>query len=308
MKEIEELLPRVQADDLNEIIGKFSFLINDAVNFGTHLIKWDADKKREGDEHLPPVLFLRNIIELLDSISILIKNSSIDPCKPLLRSLLENTFGLLYMLEKDTDQRSLSYFVWHTHKNLKFYEKLNSSTQSGKQFKKELEKDKLLPSHDDFFDKPVLSVAKKNAEDLLQLPKYRPIEIEYQNKSATKKNPSWYSLFNGPDNIELLAKYLNLHASYEILYRGFSGNVHATNIFQKKIVPNADGSIAIVQIRYPGDAQSVTQNTLNIALIAYKSYLDSRLPERIQDYQNWYMEFRKPYIKLSEGNYINMVD
>ena len=52
-------------------------------------MKWDADKGRAGDENTPPLLFLRNIIELGDAISILIKNSSIDPAKPLLRSLLK---------------------------------------------------------------------------------------------------------------------------------------------------------------------------------------------------------------------------
>jgi hypothetical protein len=305
-KEIEDLLPRSQDENVKSLLENFAALIDNAINFGTHLMKWDAEKKRHGDENMPPLLFMRNILELGDAISILIKKSSIDTCKPLLRSMLENTFGLEYMLEKETEKRALSYIVWHTHKNLKLYEKLNSSTQSGKQFEKEIEKDRLLSGVGSFFDNPILAPAKKNAEDLLRLPKYVPIESEYQATSATRKNPAWYSLFGGPNNIEQLAKYLKLHASYEILYRGFSGNVHATSIFQRKLIPNNDGTVDIVQIRYPEDAQSITQNATNILIMAYLVYYKSRLPEKNKEFQEWYSEFRIPYNKLSEKQYLKI--
>jgi len=306
IKEINDLLPREQEEDLTSLLTKFSSLIDDAVNFGTHLMKWDADKKRAGDENLPPLLFLRNILELSDAISILVRNSSIDPCKILLRSLLENVFGLEYLLENETEKRSLAYIVWHTHKDLKVYEKLNSSTPTGKQFKKEIEKDKLVQNANNYFDGPKLSAAKQNAEDMLRLPKYVPIENEYQLTNKRVKNPHWYSLFNGPYNVEKLAKHLNLHASYEILYRNYSGNVHSTSIFQKKLVPNSDGTVAIIQIRYPEDAQSITQNTLNLLLLAYLIYFKERVPEKNQDFKNWYNQFRTPYQELATKEFIKI--
>lgn len=305
-KEIENILPRNQNEGVNDLLNNFSALIDDAINFGTHLLKWDAEKNREGDENMPPLLFLRNILELGDAISILIKNSSIDPCKSLLRSLLENTFGLEYMLKQDWERRALSYIIWNTHKSLTLFEKLDSSSQGGIQFKKEIEKDKLVESADFIFDNPDLIQAKKNAQSLLTTLKYAPIEAEYQSTILKKKNPEWYTLFEGPNNVEQLAKHLNMHASYEVFYRGFSGNVHATNVFERKLIPNGDGTTAIVQIRYPEDAQSVTQNLISILMIAFLSFYKSRIPEKNKDFQDWYQEFRKPFLELAKDNYLNI--
>lgn len=190
--------------------------------------------------------------------------------------------------------------------NRTLLEKLDSLTQSGKQFKKEIEKDRLVRGADKFFDNPKLIDAKQNANDLLSLPKYTSIEIEYQLTNSKKKNPYWYTLFNGPDSIEKLAKHLNLHASYEILYRGYSGNVHATNVFQRKLVPNSDGTVAIIQIRYPEDAQSVVQNTLNLLLLAYLTYFNSRTPEKKKDFQDWYLKFRAPFQELAKETLIKI--
>ncbi len=301
--EINDILPRKQVDDLKEHLYKYSLLIENAINFGTHLLKWDAYKNREGDENLIPLLFFRNILELGDSISILIKNSSIEQCKPLLRSLLENTFGLEYLLQDDTYRRSLSYIVWHTHETIKFCDKLKSSTQSGKQLKRELEKDILLKVVNNFFDKPLFATAKQNAEDLLKLPKYVPINTEYQNTFSRKKNPKWYSLYGGPDNIEQLAKKLNLNAFYEIYYRIYSGNVHATSVFQNKLTSNSDGTVAIIQIRNPEEIQSVTKDTLNIIILSFLSYYKTRLSERKKDFNNWYMEFRKLSHEFFKDNF-----
>jgi len=307
-KAVKEILPREQENDLKEILSHFSYLIDDAINFGTHLVKWEMNKEREGDEHMPPLLFFRNILELGDAVSTLIKNSSIDACKPILRSLLENLFSLEYLLEKNTPKRALSYIVWHTHKKLNLGKRLTSSTTNGNQLKKEITKDKLLgKTAETFFDHKMILAAKKNSENLLKLPKYISIENEYQRTLQNRKNPNWYSLYQGPNNIEQLAKYLELHALYEFIYRGLSGYVHSTNILDGKLVPNKNGSVDIIQIRYPKDAQSITQHTINFLLMAFKAFCNARLPKKKQDYNNWYMEIRKSHNKLLEKKYINIV-
>lgn len=307
-KAIKEVLPRKQDKNLNKILNQFARLIEDAINFGTHIVKWDADKKRAGDENLPQLLFFRNILEIGDAISILVKKSSIETCNPLLRSLLENSFSLEYLLEQDTEQRALSFLVWQTHGKLKFNEKMDSSSQTGKQFARELKKDKLIgKTTASFFDKPVLAIANQVSIDLLKRLEYIPIEKEYQRTSVKRKNPNWYSLYDGPRNIEQLAKHLERHALYEILYRSFSSYVHATNIINKKLVPNQDGTTGIVQIRYPEQAQSITINTLNILLETFNFFIEKRLPRKRPDYKQWRLEFRKGHNELLIKKSINII-
>lgn len=45
-KEIDNVLTRDLEYGLKELLGKFSILIEDAVNFGTNMIKWDFDCNR----------------------------------------------------------------------------------------------------------------------------------------------------------------------------------------------------------------------------------------------------------------------
>ena len=82
-KAIKEVLPRKQDKTLSKTLNQFARLIEDAINFGTHIAKWDAAKKRKGDSTLPPLLFFRNLLEIGDAISILVKKSSIETCNPL---------------------------------------------------------------------------------------------------------------------------------------------------------------------------------------------------------------------------------
>lgn len=299
---IENILPRNEREEIVERHKEYSALIEEYVNFGTHMMYWDATScEGEGDEFLVPLLFLRKSLELGDAISVLVKNSCIDAAKPVLRSLLENTFGLEYLLEKDYANRSLSYIVWNTHEGLKNIEKFDNRTPSGKQMMSALGKDKLFGKLENrflFLSYPA-AFKKQNDEALLKLPKYVPIEIEYQKtkRELKKKNkkPSWHSFFEGPVGIIDLAKYLDLHAFYEIFYRDLSGYVHASNSLNGKLYPNANGNADIIQIRDPRDAHVVTQYARTFLQISCITYIKKRLPSKTEEFGEWQKKVSELY-------------
>ncbi|HIP49531.1 MAG TPA: hypothetical protein EYG92_11280 [Lutibacter sp.] len=308
-KEINDLLPREIPSELKPILDFFSKTIDNAVNFGTNLIKWDIERKLVGDEHLAPIMFFRNILEITDGISILIKNSSIDTCHTLQRSLIENILALKYLLEtEDTfKNRSLSYMVWLTHKDLKICEKFDETTQSGKQLKNELLKDELIGDNHSIKKTEQFDILKKNSIELLELPIYKSIDTEYVRTNGIKKNPNWYTLYDGPKNIEGLAKHLKMHATYEIYYRYLSGKVHATSVLKKKIVQDKDTNMAsIIQIRDYDDVQLATHNALIFILMAIIEY-KKRVPEKSTDFKNWYEEFRIPFKEIGNRNFLNVI-
>jgi len=307
-KEINDLLPREIPSELKPILDFFSETIDNAVNFGTNLIKWDIDKKLVGDEHLAPIMFFRNILELTDGISILIKNSSVDTCHTLQRSLIENVLGLKYLLEteKNFKNRSLSYTVWLTHKDLKICEKYDDTTQSGKQLTTELQKDDLVGDTYSIKKTEQFDLLKKNSIELLELPIYKSINEEYIRTNGINKNPNWYSLFDGPRNIEGLAKHLKMHATYEIYYRYLSGKVHATSVLKKKIVEDKDSNMAsIIQIRDYDEVQMATHNALVFILMAILEYR-KRIPKKATEFKNWYEEFRIPFTEIGNRNFLNV--
>lgn len=195
-----EVLPENQDDYLQKILNEFSDNISEVINFVTHLLVWDVQTGREGKDNHIPTLFFRNILELGDSISILIKSSSIDPSKILLRSLLENSFGLQYLLEKNERERSLSYMVWKALKQIKNYKRFISDHPSSKELKKLILENNLDFPFEKFFDREDVQKVIDAKATLLKKPEFKEVYKEYNRTSSKRKSPAWYSLFDGPHN------------------------------------------------------------------------------------------------------------
>ena len=182
----------------------------------------------------------------------------------------------------------MAFLVWHTHKMIKTYKKLDINSQEGQQLQNIINTDKSfsdlnIPSF------PTVASAITNYQSLLLKQEYALAEADYQLLISNKeKNPAWYRLFNGPRNIEGLAKHLQSSGLYETLYRQWSGPVHGTDIIQGKLFASATGSPEIVQIRYCKDAQTVVSFALNITLKLYNLIIISTLPDKKKEYREWY--------------------
>ena len=289
---ITNILPKNIEPGIEELLLNFSKLAQEFVHFGTHVFKWLIEESNGGEENLPLPLIFRDQLDKADAISILIKESSIDPSKILLRSVLESYLYIDYLLEKNTLDRSMALLVYNKKKELKFYNKFKSGHAENTKFLKNIEKDKLVPSIDLPSDSEVnLAIERKNK--ILQLPQYRKACIEYERvESAGRKNPNWYSLFNGPSDFEQLASYLNLSFYYDILYRKWSGSVHGTDIIEGKINKSVDttkGNIDIVQLRFPKDAQTVTSYLLLMQLETYRLIMKAKIPGKYDEFKKWYL-------------------
>lgn len=306
MEPIEEIIPRIS--EAQDILGKFSKEIDEAVNFGSHVLKWDIETSKGGDENMPIVLLFRHFLELIDSVSILVKYSSIDPCKLILRGSLETYFGLEYLFEKDTIDRSMAFLVCHAHKKLKVYRKLDNDSNQSKAFLKEIQKDK---SYDtlDLSRIPNIKDAIQNSESMLSLPIYQKAEAEYQRLIKLKfKNPPWYQLFNGPKNVKELSSHLQLNGLYEILYRYWSGSTHSTDIIDGKISHSNTGGVDIIQIRFIKDAQSITSYALTFSFKMFELFINKRTPSRLNEYKAWYQERKNTYLQIASTNRIITVN
>ena len=302
----QEIIPRILDSNLEKVLEEFGTGIDQLVNFGSNIIAWDMEKKDGGDEDLPPILFLRNFIEEIDAISILVRKSSIDSCNNLLRTALENFFSVCYIIEKDSEQRSMAFLVCNALNHRKNLEKADGKSEEFKRITKIYKKDKLVGKTNPIII-PNANDHLKNNQELLELPKYKPVKDEFdRTKQKLKRKPAWYSLFEGPTNLEILADKLGYPAIYEILYRGWSNSVHGADIIQGKISGTVDNRAEIFQIRLPKSAQSVTQQCFNLSIMLYKEYLQKRIPDRVKDFGDWYLAIREFNLSLSKKQLINV--
>lgn len=306
---IEEVIPRTPSSaEVSKVLGRFADLIEETVNFGSHVLKWHLEAARGGDETAPVTLSLRHILELLDCVSINIRHSSAEPCKLLLRGALESYFSVAYILEADTKRRAMAFMAVYANQRLKGYRKLDPTTQQGKEFQNLLKEDRIAGNMVISIPPSLVQSSIANLESLLKKPDYKDANAEYQRlKKAGMKNPYWYSLYGGPTNIEKLAEHLQLAAMYHILYRQWSSSTHGTDIIQGKISRSSTGQTEILQLRLPTEAQVLTVLAVSIALSIFQLFIRHYSAERSVDYKNWYtMEIRATYMRLTEDKIIQI--
>lgn len=287
---VENIISRSRGSVLESVLTKYSLRISELVNFGSNIIKWDIESQQMNDEDLPPILFLRNFIEQFDAVSILIKESSVEPCKSLLRTALENLFYLEYLLEKDSINRSMSFLVWHYINNNIYLERLNPTSEEYKKIELIFSKDKIMNNQ----KPPILPHVDQLliiGNKILNSPKYQPYKKEYDiTKRKCNNNFSWYSLFNGPRNIRQLSDLLGHSVLYDGFFRNYSSSIHGTDIIQGKLINNFNDGLCLQQIRVPKNAQDITQNCYNLCFLVFKMYVEKRIPAKQPDFINWHLD------------------
>lgn len=299
MEPIDDFIPRTVTPDIQNTLETFSDWLREIVNFGSNLAFWDIKAVVGGDEILPPILFLRNFLEYIDACSVLVRQSCIEPCNTILRTILENFLYIEYLLEERTIERSRCFLVWNAFENKKLYLSMDGKSDPYKKIEAAFKRDKLLNDQKPYV-LPGIEKNIKNNDLLLKAEENELIVEEYfRTKNKLNKNPNWYSLYNGPRNIEKLAERLGFITYYEILYRGLSSSTHGTSIIQGKVTRNIDKGIDIYQIRLPTGAQTVTSLCVTLSTSLFKTYIQKRLSDKKSDFEAWINEIQ-PIFKALE--------
>ena len=304
---LNEILPRKIDSELQQILDNFSLNIDEVVNYGTYVLKWLLENPRgSGDENMPLAMFFRDMLEKADSISILVKNSSIDPSKVILRSLFELHLFISYLNEKYFSDRSMAFLVWHSKDRIKMNRSFLKDSPEYKNLSKQVEKDNSFNDNSILNNLPSSKPIIDNLTALLKRPEYGKALKEYEKTKLKIRNPNWYSLFNGPRNVQQLANHLKLPILYETIYRGWSGNVHNTDIIVGKIIKSKNASeqfhkvdADMIQLRLPKDAQLVTSNTLILMIKTFNLLFDNSLKLKKDEYLKWYLSIRDDFLKIT---------
>jgi len=308
-KPVKDILPRDIYPEIKITLSKFSNLIDEFVNFGTHVLTWVIEESEGSDEQMPLTMFLRDLLEKADSISTLVKNSNIEPSKIVLRSVFELALSIRYLLEDRFEDRSMSFLVWNAKRIIRIHKGYDKNDQSYKTTLKLLDKDEFFDRS--FFEKiPSVESVIENQHEILKLQDYQKYNTEYERtKKKDGRSPSWYRLFNGPRNIRELSFKVNMPFLYEILYRTWSENVHGTDIISGRIVKSKspvekDGKVNadIIQINLPKDAQDVTTYTLLLLFMTFVKLRDKKIKMKNKEIIGWYLSVRDEYQQITGGS------
>lgn len=299
-KPVFDILPRQTDKKFQTTLDFFADGLEEIVNFGTIILKWDLERTDGEDEILPGALFLRNFIEELDAISILMRRCAIDSCKSLLRTVIENFLYIEYICQSDMYNRSMSYLIWNTFNQINNLNQYIPETEKGEEFLKNCQKDRFLKNHKVFEIDKIKEFINVNKR-FLEIDKYVSVKNEYyRTKNKLKNSPNWYSLYDGPRNLKELATRVGFPALYEVYYRNYSFSTHGNDIIQGRITISSEGIPQIFQIRFPGDAQSITHNSFNISIATFSTFCKVRIPEKEILFLEWFDTIKNIYSEIGK--------
>lgn len=242
-----------------------------------------ADFKKS--DNFSGYLYLKNLIEILDSISVNISHGiTTTPTKILNRSALEYFFGATYLfldktkyIQKCKDIAFIS--IMEERKGFEpFYEE-----NIGKIARKLKQQYKIKERLD--FSKMDYSENKSKYDNLINHPDFKEVIQEYnrtKNKEFFKKKNiiPWYSLWDGPNTIEILAHRTNTWKIYDSIYRDFSLYSHGHKIIDSnRIHKDIKGNLITYPIRTPYEMDFVTTPSIYICNFLFNKILDDYLIE-----------------------------
>ena len=280
-----DLLPSdSDRERLEKVCADFAAFVQDCIECLKRAFDISQEEAAKANKvhHATVLLLVRHVIESLDGVSVLVAEGCSQPCQPVLRSALEAILGLLYILETDTERRALAYQLAHAHKKIKLYDRLDPTTNAGKELRRVVAPDRC----GDLFNRlPIIDYPKLIAglQRMFTRTEFQPIEAEWQRIKAARgnKDPEWYALFGGPQNVRDLAIKVGLPAMYEFLYRYWSNEVHAGSAMEA--IGKKDGDTVIRPIRHPEELQSAVnfaaQFSLLLAMKLVGFYAPTKLPE-----------------------------
>jgi hypothetical protein len=292
---IEDILYRdlsiVAAKEYNKIASP---LLMEIVNYGTRI--FDMSIKSQSLElnidAAATTLFLHNI-ELIDGIQVLLSASCVAPTTLLLRSIFEGLLALEYILEKDEfyRQRSLSWLYCYGKSRLDYYERLDPSTQRGKDFYEAKANDSIAKDLDLSDLIPISKHLRENMMSVINGDQMIPIDFEYQRTKKSKKRGGlieWYQLFDGPVNIRGLATYLHNEAYYQVLYQPWSAITHGADL-SRFVKRSMDNDPANRLIRSSDDFMLMASYSAIFGLRTIRIMTNKFCQQLSNEYRNWYL-------------------
>lgn len=236
------------------------------------------------------ILFIRKIMEQLDSINVLYSVSLFEPAQIILRTLIENIVGLEFILKDDTQKRAAAYYLEHHYQELDKSELyFNAESKYGKLIiaqkgKDEFDNDcKRLERKRQALERLIKSKTVFQETDIT-----RKQKLDAQKKKSKKKKRvyiQWYEVCSNITSIYGLMKEIGYEKYYDTIYGGLSFESHGLNATMG-IKVDKDG-YSLKWIRNPESGRSTFELACNFSIgLLHKIY------QYLGDRENEIAEFK----------------
>lgn len=276
--------------DARHLVDIASPLLREVVNYGLAAFARCVGTVKGGDDHLSVFVMLRHILEMADGVEVLVESAAPIAARPLLRSILETLLYIEYVLEPGVGSpayvlRSYAYHVARTEggrAQLRSMLEFDPSTDRGRRI---LEREKHSGVQLD------LSEVKERLDALNRLRRSDTWTMVQRKRAALRKlklRAPWYHSGPGtPGSIETLACLLHRSLDYNILYRDWSGTIHASDV-SRQLLHEQPGLVSFRHLRDYEEMADITSSTVTLVTDAVRQVLLAFRPAEERAFAKWY--------------------
>lgn len=268
-------------------IKSYSQIINEFVLKYEWILARQIETASEID--LPSLLFIRQMSDIADAISILISKASGDAIEILLRNLFELEMNFEY-LESNYEKNAVKFLYFYYRKKYELLSQEIPGTKENIDLIKILEQDSNV--HKDTLD--FISKNTKSIKDLKSLEETLSNQVYFEvNKNyfelPNKDRKYWYQLMQGPKSFYDLVKGNGKISLYNARYKTWSELVHGSDIVNRNLSFEKD-VIRIVSKRNPADLDFKVFETISILKRRFMNYTMKYMSKDLKDIANWMIE------------------
>jgi hypothetical protein len=236
-----------------------------------------------------------HVLEMLDGVEVLLNGAAPIPSKTTLRAAFEALLSMDWVATEDSERRGAAYVVAEVHRRLATMERYDPETERGKQLKASVASDELGEN----LEFPEVVFGEQERADLrsmLDEPHLRLAAAEYERvRGIMRRTPEFYALWDGPRDLEQLARRLGRSAFYEIMYRSWSGTAHANDLARQ--LRHINGEPAIAPLRDGTELVSSYAHAIYLGLQAIEVGLTKYRFDELKSFWTWYRNKVSPVYK-----------
>jgi hypothetical protein len=265
--------------------------LTEAVNFATVVAaRCPRSMKPQTDVDVAAFVLFIDAIEMADGVQVLLEQSATGPALVAVRSLIETTLYLQFILRAD-DGRSLAWLAEVLQNRITHLKALDPIRKSDSKRRK---RSNLPPA-----SKRDREISGSTRQEIAALERFLKKPHMAAVLARASEARTWYQAYGGGVNLEQLAGCLGRTAEYRVFYRYFSTVTHALDMWRR--LTSDKGQPAIRPLRDPAEARSIASITCSQLLLAIRVMAEKYTPD--VKYRDWYVqEVRKGVLGLSQQN------
>ncbi|MBN1931648.1 MAG: hypothetical protein JW786_08590 [Desulfobacterales bacterium] len=295
------LLDRDQAAaDANLHFSEALSAVEDIVNYGSNLIIRVLKTTEVGILEMVTIgILLKHVVSMFDGIHILLCNGAVYSSNLQLRSLLEASLYMQWILKQDSEHRASCFYVGDLRRKLQWNRRHQIGTPENQEYLPGFNWRKPRSEREEAELNLELQKDEQALGDILNADEFRHINQTFAKLRKNKKyDVPWYKVA-GTKSVFQIADDLQRTVEYEFIYTFGSEVIHPSSC-QDHVAFDGD-TVSYVHIRSLEGINVLLRAAIPTTLWTYQIALKHFRPTEIANFSKRYVdEWRKPFWSMKK--------